>query len=58
MYSYGILLEMFMGKRPTDDMFKDGLTLDKFAAIAFPENVMEVLDPEVQNYFRRCQMCG
>ncbi|OVA02673.1 Protein kinase domain [Macleaya cordata] len=31
-YSYGILLlEMFTGKRPTDEMFKDGLNLHDFA---------------------------
>lgn len=30
-YSYGVLLiELFTGKRPTDNMFKDGLTLQKF----------------------------
>lgn len=30
-YSFGILLiELFTAKRPTDDMFKDGLTLQKF----------------------------
>jgi serine/threonine protein kinase len=34
-YSYGILLlEMFTGKRPTDDMFKDGLNIHKFIAMA------------------------
>ncbi|XVF19883.1 hypothetical protein REPUB_Repub11eG0149400 [Reevesia pubescens] len=35
MYSFGILLlEMFTRKRPTDDMFKDGLTLHHFAKMA------------------------
>ncbi|KAJ4780935.1 Leucine-rich receptor-like protein kinase family protein [Rhynchospora pubera] len=30
-YSYGVLLiELFIGKRPTDTMFKDGLTLQMF----------------------------
>ncbi|XP_060185018.1 putative receptor-like protein kinase At3g47110 isoform X2 [Lycium barbarum] len=45
-YSYGILLlEMFTGKRPTDSMFKDGLTLHNFAKIALPETIDEIVDP-------------
>ncbi|XP_077227303.1 putative LRR receptor-like serine/threonine-protein kinase At3g47570 [Tasmannia lanceolata] len=45
-YSYGILLlELFTGKCPTDDMFNDGLSLHKFAALALPEHVMEIVDP-------------
>ncbi|XP_077219026.1 uncharacterized protein LOC143853176 [Tasmannia lanceolata] len=45
-YSYGIfLLEMFTGKRPTDDMFKDGLNLRKFTKMALPAQVMEIVDP-------------
>lgn len=44
-YSYGILLlEMFTGKRPTDDMFKDGSNLHSFAMNAIPEKAMEILD--------------
>ena len=36
-YSFGILLlEMFTGKRPTDDMFKDGLSIHQFTAIKMP----------------------
>ncbi|XP_077225768.1 receptor kinase-like protein Xa21 [Tasmannia lanceolata] len=47
-YSYGILLlEIFIGKRPTDEMFKDGLSLHKFVQFSFPDRVMEILDPLV-----------
>ncbi|CAN6568950.1 unnamed protein product [Malus baccata var. baccata] len=45
-YSYGILLlEMLTGKRPTDDMFKDGLNLHSFVMNAVPEHVKEICDP-------------
>ncbi|TYH51616.1 hypothetical protein ES332_D10G288400v1 [Gossypium tomentosum] len=44
-YSYGILLlEMFTGKRPTDERFKEGLSLHNFVKVAFPERVIEILD--------------
>jgi serine/threonine protein kinase len=44
-YSYGVLLlEMFTGKRPTDDMFKDGLSIHKFIAMALPEHVMDIVN--------------
>ncbi|KAI3908195.1 hypothetical protein MKW98_029496 [Papaver atlanticum] len=48
-YSYGILLlEMFTGKRPTDDMFKDGLNIHSFCKMhVFPENVVEIIDPSL-----------
>ncbi|CAL5366260.1 unnamed protein product [Camellia sinensis] len=45
-YSFGILmLEMFTGKRPTDEMFKDGLSLHSFVKEALPGSVLEILDP-------------
>ncbi|KAL0003302.1 hypothetical protein SO802_017083 [Lithocarpus litseifolius] len=45
-YSYGILLlEIFLGKRPTDDMFKDGLNLHNFAKMALPEKLVQIVDP-------------
>nr|XP_008377050.3 probable LRR receptor-like serine/threonine-protein kinase At3g47570 [Malus domestica] len=48
-YSYGILLlEMFTGKRPTDDMFKEGLSIYEFVATALPDHVMDVVDPSLQ----------
>jgi len=45
-YSYGILLlEMITGKRPTDDMFKDGLNLHSYVRMSLPDFVGEVADP-------------
>ncbi|XP_043710598.1 probable LRR receptor-like serine/threonine-protein kinase At3g47570 [Telopea speciosissima] len=45
-FSYGILLlEMFTGKRPTDQMFTDDLNLHNFATSALPVHVMQILDP-------------
>ncbi|KDP38865.1 hypothetical protein JCGZ_05022 [Jatropha curcas] len=45
-YSYGILLlEMVTGKKPTDDIFQEGLNLHSFARMALPDNVLEIADP-------------
>ncbi|KAM7515406.1 hypothetical protein LguiA_004989 [Lonicera macranthoides] len=45
-YSFGILLlEMFTGKRPTDEMFKDNLNLREFSKMAFPDKLVETIDP-------------
>ncbi|KAM3197340.1 hypothetical protein ACQJBY_072792 [Aegilops geniculata] len=47
-YSLGILLlEMFTGTSPTDDMFKGSLNLHKFAEAALPDKVMEIADPTI-----------
>ena len=47
-YSYGILLlEMFIGKRPIDEMFKDGLSIHKFATMALQEHIMDIVDPSM-----------
>lgn len=44
-YSFGILLlELFTGKRPTDNMFTDGLTLHDFSNMALPERVMQIAE--------------
>ncbi|THF98988.1 hypothetical protein TEA_022310 [Camellia sinensis var. sinensis] len=45
-YSFGILvLEMFTGKRPTNEMFKDGLSLHSFVKEALPCSVPEISEP-------------
>ena len=48
-YSFGILiLEMFTGKRPVNDMFKDGLTLRYFVKMgATFERVTDIADPQM-----------
>jgi hypothetical protein len=45
-YSFGItLLEIFTGRSPTDDAFKDdGLTLLEFVVASFPDKIEHVLD--------------
>ncbi|KAL7229128.1 hypothetical protein ACSBR2_007764 [Camellia fascicularis] len=45
-YGFGILmLEMFTGKRPTDEIFKDGLSLHSFVKEALPGSASEISDP-------------
>ncbi|CAL5322634.1 unnamed protein product [Camellia sinensis] len=45
-YSFGILvLEMFTGKRPTDEIFKDGLSLHSFVKEALSGSISEISDP-------------
>ncbi|KAM4078854.1 hypothetical protein ACB094_09G071900 [Castanea mollissima] len=45
-YSYGILsLELFTRKRPIDEMFKDGMSIHKFIAMALLEYAIDILDP-------------
>ncbi|XP_030473913.1 probable LRR receptor-like serine/threonine-protein kinase At3g47570 [Syzygium oleosum] len=45
-YSFGVLvLEIFTGKRPTDDMFANGLDLHRFAKAALVDGVEKVINP-------------
>ncbi|KAL6890146.1 hypothetical protein ACP4OV_008909 [Aristida adscensionis] len=45
-YSFGVvILELFTGVLPTDEMFIDGLTLQKHAENAFPGKLMKIVDP-------------
>ncbi|XP_071724606.1 uncharacterized protein [Rutidosis leptorrhynchoides] len=59
-YSYGILLlEMFTGKRPTSDMFREGLNLRALVEAALPENVAKITDPvivqEISSFSRKTE---
>ena len=45
-YSFGVfLMEMFLGKRPTDEMFKDDLNLHNFVKMALPKRLVQIVDP-------------
>ncbi|CAN6248049.1 unnamed protein product, partial [Urochloa humidicola] len=47
-YSFGVLLlEMLTGKRPTDEMFVDGLNLHNVVNSLFPNRIAEILDPHM-----------
>lgn len=44
-YSYGILLmEMFTGKRPTDDIFKDGWNIHEYTKATLHEQTPILID--------------
>ncbi|KAI3809133.1 hypothetical protein L1987_25103 [Smallanthus sonchifolius] len=45
-YSFGILLlEMMTGKRPTDQIFQEGLNLHDYVKMASPDRFMEIIEP-------------
>ncbi|KAK9061043.1 hypothetical protein SSX86_018223 [Deinandra increscens subsp. villosa] len=47
-YSFGILLlEMMTGKRPTDPIFQQGLNLHGYVQMAFPDRIMNIIEPEL-----------
>ncbi|PKA53814.1 putative LRR receptor-like serine/threonine-protein kinase [Apostasia shenzhenica] len=47
-YSFGILLlELFTGKRPTDEMFKDGLSLREHVETSTPDHIVDIVDPNL-----------
>ncbi|OIV92920.1 hypothetical protein TanjilG_20582 [Lupinus angustifolius] len=48
MYSFGILvLEILSGKRPTDEMFKDGQNLHNYVKNSIPDHLLQIVDPTI-----------
>ncbi|RZC29039.1 putative LRR receptor-like serine/threonine-protein kinase [Glycine soja] len=48
MYSFEILmLEMLTGRRPTDEIFKNGENLHHFVENSFPNNLLQILHPSL-----------
>ncbi|XP_045812082.1 LRR receptor-like serine/threonine-protein kinase EFR [Trifolium pratense] len=51
-YSFGILLlEMFVAKKPTDEMFKEGLSMNKFVLDMDDKKLLKVVDQRLINQF-------
>nr|GMD38175.1 probable LRR receptor-like serine/threonine-protein kinase At3g47570 [Ipomoea batatas]GMD88011.1 probable LRR receptor-like serine/threonine-protein kinase At3g47570 [Ipomoea batatas]GME14394.1 probable LRR receptor-like serine/threonine-protein kinase At3g47570 [Ipomoea batatas] len=49
---------MLTGKRPTDELFKDGLNLHSYAKAALPDRGMEIAHPKlVQERDDKFQVC-
>ncbi|KAI4354513.1 hypothetical protein L6164_003366 [Bauhinia variegata] len=47
-YSFEILvLEMLTGRRPTEDMFKEGENLHVYVKTAYPDNLVQIVDPAI-----------
>lgn len=52
-YSFGILLlEVMTRKKPTDDIFTEGLSLHMFASMSLPDHVVDVIDIEILNFYQ------
>ncbi|CAM0874676.1 unnamed protein product [Alopecurus aequalis] len=51
-YSFGIVLfEVFLRKRPTGDIFKDGVNIAKFVEMNYPAKISQIVEPELlQNH--------
>ncbi|KAM0068218.1 putative protein kinase RLK-Pelle-LRR-XII-1 family [Helianthus debilis subsp. tardiflorus] len=52
-YSFGmLLLEVMTRKKPTDEIFNEGYSLHKFASMALPNHVMDVIDLNILNIYQ------
>ncbi|CAL5039153.1 unnamed protein product [Urochloa decumbens] len=49
-YSFGVLLlELFTGKQPIHEEFKNGTNLHSFVKSSFPDRIGEILDPNIMH---------
>nr|CAB3484002.1 unnamed protein product [Digitaria exilis] len=47
-YSFGvILLEIFIRRRPIDEMFKDGLSIAMYTEMNIPDKILQIIDPQL-----------
>lgn len=47
-YSFGVLLlEVFTGKRPTDELFGGNFTLHSYTKSSLPERILEIADKSI-----------
>ncbi|XP_076895984.1 putative receptor-like protein kinase At3g47110 [Bidens hawaiensis] len=52
-YSFGILvLEVMTGKKPTNDIFNEGLNIHKFASMALQDRVTNVINVSILNVYK------
>ncbi|XP_042047706.1 probable LRR receptor-like serine/threonine-protein kinase At3g47570 [Salvia splendens] len=48
-YSFGIIIvEMFINKRPTNDLFGGEVNLHKYVSSALPHGLMDIIDPQLE----------
>ncbi|XP_050877646.1 probable LRR receptor-like serine/threonine-protein kinase At3g47570 [Lathyrus oleraceus] len=51
-YSFGILLlEMFIAKKPTDEMFKEGLNMNNFVSEMGEKQLLNIVDQRLINHY-------
>ena len=57
MYSFGVvLMEVLTGKRPTDPVFCNGLSIINFCETNFPDQILDIVDADLlEEYQDRAQ---
>ena len=47
-YSFGVvLLEIFIRRKPTDEIFRDGLSIAKYTEMNIPDKMLQIVDPQL-----------
>lgn len=55
MYSFGVVLvEMLTGKRPTDPLFRNGLSIIDFCKTNFPDQILDIVDAYLLEEYQVC----